>query len=496
MIAGRYELTAPVGRGGMGEVWAAYDTRLDRRVALKQLRPDLLPSGTGGRSAIARFKREARLTARLEHPGVPAVFDVGDHDGLLYLVMQLIDGVDLAAVLDARGALPVDWAVAVGAQIATVLAAAHAVSLVHRDLKPRNVMLSRGGVVRVLDFGVAALLDPDLTRVTVVGETVGSPAYMSPEQITSGTVSPRSDLYALGCVLHELVAGEEPFPAATTAAQMYAHLEREPRYLRDVRPDVPDGVAQLVVELLAKDPEARPSGAVEVQERLQPFLPATGASADRDDPHDPTYPYRRPLAPPPVPSVMARPAATISEPLAEVRRQALDLAEDGRFTQAAELLSRRLRGAAEPPAELLNARLQLAHTLLLGGEYRRALPEFDAVATMLIERDGPDDVEVLRCRVQIATCRAELGELTAAIAELNDVLERWNRLGDTGPEVLDLRRQVALLLASSGDLAAAGNALGELRRDKERLLGAAHPEVRELDDLLSRVRDRAREERN
>ena len=190
MIARRYELTAPVGRGGMGEVWAAYDAKLDRRVALKLLRPDLLPSGTSGRSVIARFKREARLTARLEHPGVPAVFDVGDHDGLLYLVMQLIDGVDLAAVLDARGALPVDWAVAVGAQIATVLAAAHAVSLVHRDLKPRNVMLSRGGVVRVLDFGVAALLDPDLTRVTVVGETVGSPAYMSPEQITSGTGQP------------------------------------------------------------------------------------------------------------------------------------------------------------------------------------------------------------------------------------------------------------------------------------------------------------------
>lgn len=490
MIAGRYELTAPVGRGGMGEVWAVYDTRLDRRVALKLLRPDLLPSGTSGRSVVARFKREARLTARLEHPGVPAVFDVGDHDGLLYLVMQLIDGADLAAVLDTRGAFPVDWAVAVGAQIATVLAAAHAVSLVHRDLKPRNVMLSRGGVVRVLDFGVAALLDPELTRVTVVGETVGSPAYMSPEQITSGTVSPRSDLYALGCVLYELLTGEEPFPAATTAAQMYAHLEREPQHVRDVRPEVPDGVGRLVMEMLAKDPEARPSGAVEVSERLQPFLPGSGAPADQDDPQDPTYPYRRPLAPPPVPPVLVRPTTTISEPLAHVRRQALDLAENGRFTQAAELLSRRLRDAAEPPAELLNARLQLAHTLLLGGEYRRALPEFEVVVGILVDRDGPDDVEVLRCRVQIATCQAELGELTPAIAELNDVLERWNRLGDTGSELLDLRRQIALLLASSGDLDAAETALWALRRDKERLWGPAHPEVRELDDLLLRVRTR------
>jgi hypothetical protein len=220
------------------------------------------------------------------------------------------------------------------------------------------------------------------------------------------------------------------------------------RYLRDVRREVPDGVAQLVVELLAKDPEARPSGAVEVQERLQPFLPADSTAADRIDPHDPTYPYRRPLAPPPAPPLMARSAVTISKPLADVRRQALDLAEDGRFTQAAELLSRRRRGAAEPPAEVLNARLQVANTLLLGGEYRQALPEFEAVASMLIERDGPDDVEVLRCR------------------ELNDVLERWNRLGNGGSEVLDLRRQVALLLASSGDLAGAGTALQEPRRDK------------------------------
>jgi len=166
MIAGRYELATAIGRGGMGEVWTAYDTRLDRRVACKLLHPALLPTGTTGRSAVTRFRREARLTARLEHPGVPAVFDVGTEDGSLYLVMQLVDGADLGDVLAARGRLPVDWAVAIAAQLAAVLAAAHAVSLVHRDLKPRNVMLSRGGTVRVLDFGVAALLEPESTRVT------------------------------------------------------------------------------------------------------------------------------------------------------------------------------------------------------------------------------------------------------------------------------------------------------------------------------------------
>lgn len=494
VIAGRYELTTPVGRGGMGEVWAAYDTRLDRRVALKLLRPDLLPSGTSGRSVLARFAREARLTARLEHPGVPAVFDVGGEDEMLYLVMQLVEGIDLAALLDTSGALPVDWAVAIAAQIATVLAAAHAVSLVHRDLKPRNVMLSRGGVVRVLDFGVAALLDPELTRVTAIGETVGSPAYMSPEQITSATVSPRSDLYALGCVLHELLAGEELFRAATTAARMYAHLERDPQPLGDLRSDVPNGVVQLVLDLLAKDPEARPAGAAEVYERLQPHLPTSSDAVAVDtDPSDPTRPYRCPMAPQLAPRTSLRPARTPLEPLAQVRQQALGLAEDGRFTQAAELLARRLRDAPySPDDDLINARLQLAHTLLLGGEYRRALPEFEALVVALTERDGPDSSEVLRCRVQVATCRAELGELTTAIAELNGVLGRREQIGYGGTEVVDMRRQVALLLASSGDMVGAESALKELQRDREQVLGATHPEVAALSQLLSRVRARMR----
>lgn len=206
----------------------------------------------------------------------------------------------------------------------------------------------------------------------------------------------------------------------------------------------------------------------------------------------PTRPYRRPLTPPPAPRATARPVPAASEPLPKVRQQALSLAEDGRFTQAAELLSRRLRGAPESRGELLNARLQLAHTLLLGAEYRRALPEFERIAEELTERDGPDDVEVLRCRVQIATCRAELGELTAAIAELNEVLERRARLGEAGPDVLDLRRQVALLLASAGELDSAEAALQELQRDMEGLLGARHPEVRDIAELLSRVRTRAR----
>jgi tetratricopeptide (TPR) repeat protein len=499
-IAGRYELTAPIGQGGMGRVWEAYDTRLDRRVALKVLRPDVLPTGTAGRSVLARFRREARLTARLEHPGVPAVFDVGVDSGQLYLVMQLVDGKDLGDVLAERGQLPIDWTAAIGAQIAAVLAGAHALSLVHRDLKPRNVMLSSGGVVRVLDFGVAALLDPELTRVTAVGETVGSPAYMSPEQVTSSTVSPRSDLYALGCVLHELLSGQQVFSAKGGAPMMYAHAYAEPRKLRELRAEVPEPLERLVLDLLAKDPEARPIDAEAVYLRLQPFLPLatpTMADAGELEPADPTRPYRYPLAPRPKPrgasgpakaTPAAEPPIADSDALADVRDQAADLADEGRFTQAAELLAGFLAAAPQHGTAMLNLRLQLAGTLVLGGDYRQALPEYQRLARELAALRGEENEEVLGCRTQIALCHAELGELTDAVREFRAILDVRRRVhGPNHAEVFELRRQIGLLLTSSGDVSSATRELHDLLVDEERELGPEHPDVRNLRAVLRRL---------
>lgn len=496
VIAGRYELTTPIGQGGMGRVWQAYDTRLDRRVALKVLRSDVLPSGTAGRSVLARFRREARLTARLEHSGVPAMFDVGVDGDQLFLVMQLVDGADLGDVLAERGRLSVEWAAAIAAQIAAVLAAAHAVSLVHRDLKPRNVMLSPGGVVRVLDFGVAALLDPEITRVTAVGETVGSPAYMSPEQITSSTVSPRSDLYALGCVLHELVSGQQVFAADGTAPMMYAHAYQDPQGLRALRPDVPEPLERLVLELLAKDPEARPLDAEAVYQRLQPFLPPLGGATitgNALDPLDPTRPYRYPLAPRPRQSgpdrsiPVVEPAIDVQN-MAEVRDKAADLAEEGRFTQAAELLAGFLRRAPGTESAMLNLRLQLANTLVLGGEFRRALPEYQRLTRELARRRGADDDEVLRCRAQVALCHAELGELTDALQEFRGVVEvlQARPLSDH-QWLFDLRRQMGLLLASSGDVPAAVAELRDLLYEAEKAVGLTDPFVLGLRDILRRL---------
>jgi serine/threonine protein kinase len=239
-IADRYLLSAPLGRGAMGEVWEGYDERLDRRVAVKVVRRRYLPDGADYDRLVKRFLREARISARLDHPGVPTVYDAGVHDGEAYLIMRLVAGRNLADLIAEQGRLPVSWAAATGAQICSVLAAAHAASLVHRDLKPRNVMLCPDGRVLVLDFGIAVILDTiEPTRLTTTGQILGTPAYMAPEQAAGVPVGSPADLYALGCLLHELLAGDPPFvgdsPLAVVGQQLYA----EPVRLRRLRPAVP-----------------------------------------------------------------------------------------------------------------------------------------------------------------------------------------------------------------------------------------------------------------
>jgi serine/threonine protein kinase len=275
-IAGRYEITSPIARGGIGEVWAACDKRLDRPVAVKLLRPDALPTSIDREALARRFVRESRLTARVAHGGVPAVFDAGNDQGSLYLVMQLVPGIDLADFIAERAPLSVGTAAAVAAQIVSVLAAAHAVPAVHRDLKPSNVMIRPDGTVVVLDFGVAALLEADVTKLTDTGEMLGSPAYMSPEQVLGAVLSPRSDLYALGCILHEMLTGERLFWGERSWAVVRQHMEDEPRPLRSLRSDVPESLERLVLDLLAKQPEDRPPDAFTVYDRLHEHLPSPG----------------------------------------------------------------------------------------------------------------------------------------------------------------------------------------------------------------------------
>ncbi|MFJ2031159.1 serine/threonine-protein kinase [Streptosporangium sp. NPDC087985] len=264
VIGDRYVLDdLPLAQGGMGAVYAGHDKHLDRKVAVKFLR---LLSGPD-EELNRRFLREARILAKLEHPGAPVLYDFGTSDQRLFQVMQFIEGVTVADLVSEHGPLPVPWAAAIAAQACAVLSAAHALSIYHRDLKPTNLMLCPDGSVKVLDFGLAMLREADSTRFTRVGQLLGTPAYMAPEQIQSGLAGPRSDLYALGCVIHEMLTGRQLFTGPTE----YAVFERQVKERPPAVPGVPAELNRLVEDLLEKDPDRRPTDADALYERLQSF---------------------------------------------------------------------------------------------------------------------------------------------------------------------------------------------------------------------------------
>ncbi|MFD8148460.1 serine/threonine-protein kinase [Streptomyces sp. NPDC059708] len=276
LLEGRYRLEHRLGGGGMGEVWAAEDVRMQRPVAVKLVRavPGMEPE-----EVEQRFMREVRSAARLPHRHTVTVHDCGEAlpagRRFLYLVMERLDGDTLARLF--RGPTPVPWYDVAhwGGQIATALSAAHARGIVHRDVKPQNVMLTSAGVIKVLDFGLAKFLDDSLRAgdLTATGTALGTFAYMSPEQCRGDSgIDHRADLYSLGCLLYEGLAGRPPFTNPAAHALLYQHVHEQPRPLG---PDAaPPGVADLVMRLLAKDPAHRPQDAVTVVTELHRELAA------------------------------------------------------------------------------------------------------------------------------------------------------------------------------------------------------------------------------
>ena len=255
-LSGRYALEALLGSGGMGEVWRGVDEHLDRSVAVKVLHEHLVDPELAG-----RFRREARIAARLQHPGITTVHDVGSDNGHLFIVMELLHGRDLATMLaEAPAGLPIDAAVSLTIQAAEALQAAHAGHVIHRDLKPANLFVLDGGQLKICDFGIAWAVD-STTRLTAAGQVIGTPAYMSPEQCQGQQVDERSDLYSLGCVLYVLLTGQPPFAEGQPLAIMLQHLNAAPAAPRTIRPDVPSELDNLILELLAKDPARRPTDA-------------------------------------------------------------------------------------------------------------------------------------------------------------------------------------------------------------------------------------------
>src|ERR1700674_5288994 len=278
---GPYEILAPLGAGGMGEVYRARDTRLGREVAVK-----VLPgSFVGDPERLRRFEQEARAASALNHPNILTVHDFGTHEGAPYLVSELLVGESLRERLD-QGALAPRKAIEIALQIARGLSAAHDRGIVHRDLKPENLFLCRDGRVKILDFGLARLqpaapsasamaAEPTLTRHTELGVVLGTAGYMSPEQVRGQPADARSDLFAFGAILYEMLSGQRAFPGATAADVMTAVLTREPPELLTVQPQLSPALERLVRHCLEKQPEERARSAHDLAFDLESLVAAS-----------------------------------------------------------------------------------------------------------------------------------------------------------------------------------------------------------------------------
>jgi tRNA A-37 threonylcarbamoyl transferase component Bud32/CheY-like chemotaxis protein len=251
VIAG-YRIEERVGRGGMGVVYRAEHLNLRRRAAIKIIAPDLAES-EGFRE---RFTREARIAAALQHPNIVTVYDAGEVDGILYLAMQYIEGQDLAAVLRKDGRLRPYRAIDVIRQVASALDAAHAQGLIHRDVKPANVLIE-GRTAFLTDFGLTKRTDGTHTELTRAGDVVGTIHYVAPEQIEGGQVSARSDVYSLGCLLYHCLTGQVPYSRETDVAVIYAHLSEPPPKLTALRPELAAGLDGVIAKALDKSPDRR-----------------------------------------------------------------------------------------------------------------------------------------------------------------------------------------------------------------------------------------------
>ncbi|MGW3263970.1 protein kinase domain-containing protein [Streptomyces sp. NPDC001056] len=517
-IAGRYELLEQFGHGGMGDVWRGYDAVLDRPVAVKLIRPQAVASPHLAEEFERRFRREARITARIQHPGVPQVYDavLDESYEQLFLVMELVDGVPLTAYVHPERPLPVSWAVAVAAQVATVLSYAHDVPVVHRDLKPGNILVARDGTVKVLDFGIAAILRTDVTKLTATGSPIGTHQYMAPEQVRGGRVTPRADLYALGCVLHELLCGRPLFAGDSEWQLMMQHVNANPTPLRHLRAEVPAELEALVLHLLRKAPEARPADVQEVYERLRPFLPLPGEESAPQEAGpagtpDPTGIFRRPYAPrsragtagarpagaaagPGVPpAVPAAEREALRERIREVHAHYRALLEEERYAQAAEVVGEMIEPAARALGSenkaVLGLRMRRAVSRQLAGDHRAALPEFEALADAYGRVSGPGSEEALDSRAQAARCRGELGQVTEALAGLHDVLDVVRSVdGDVSETAVELRRDIGMLLLAQGRASDAFAVLEPLHEDLCMVFGPDDELTAEVAETLAVIR--------
>ncbi|GAA3106116.1 serine/threonine-protein kinase [Streptomyces rectiviolaceus] len=533
LIQGRYRLLDLIGRGGMGEVWRARDESLGRHVAVKCLKPlGHQHDQSFTRVLRERFRREARVAAALQHRGVTVVHDFGEHDGVLYLVMELLEGRNLSQLLEdnKQHPLPVADVVEIADQVSSALAYTHEQGIVHRDLKPANIMRLTDGTVKICDFGIARLgHDIGFTsRLTGTGIAMGTPHYMSPEQISGTQVDQRSDLYSFGCVLYEIATGAPPFDLEDAWAVLVGHRDTAPEPPRSHRDELPEYFEKIILDLLAKEPDKRPADARELGRRI-----LTGRTVPTYVPTVVTPPVRRPEQPPSreprlpswtrgmttghkangtselrttppdaaagltgewIPRTDARRAATPRQPerptpspevvatLVSRHNAGLSLGRLGRWAEAGEVhravAAEREHALGPEHPDTLASRYEVGFTLSRTGRAADALREYGRVAQGRERSLGPEHPDTLAARQEMAYVMGQLGRHFEAHQMYTSVLAvRERAAGADHPDTLRCRHNLAYNLSRLGRLEDSYQLAREVATARARVLGATHPDT-------------------